>query len=81
MNKIAEIFSSASLHQGKLQHFESLPDPRSRYIIAMTPRSGSSYLCDVLSKTRRFGMPGEFLNEDFIPDIMKKLRVVRRKNI
>jgi len=49
----------------------ALPKVRSRYIIAMTPRSGSSYLCDVMGMTGRLGHPGEFLNPVFIPNMLK----------
>lgn len=56
-----------------LARFEQMADPRRRYIIAMTPRSGSSYLCDVLLRTRVFGKPGERLNEKFIPNMLQKI--------
>jgi len=49
---------------------EKMGEPRSRYIIAMTPRSGSSYLCDMMTRTGRFGVPGEYLNKNFLPKIL-----------
>lgn len=40
--------------------------PRSKYLIAMTPRSGSTMLGQELSRRYGLGHPGEFLNEGFI---------------
>jgi LPS sulfotransferase NodH len=45
--------------------------PKVRYIIAITPRSGSSYLCDVLTHTRSLGKPGEMFSRQFIPNYLK----------
>lgn len=61
MNTIADIFSDPVLNGQLLQDLEAAPEPRSRYIIAMTPRSGSTYLCDVIKNTRRLGKPQEIL--------------------
>ncbi len=61
MNTILDIFSNPDLNTQLLQELEATPDPRSRYIIAMTPRSGSTYLCDVIKQTRRLGKPQEIL--------------------
>jgi trehalose 2-sulfotransferase len=72
MNRIPEIFDYPVVDQQRLDELSAMPDPRRRYLIAMTPRSGSSYLCDVMRRTRRLGRPGEVLNQEFIPGIMKK---------
>ncbi|MBN2700262.1 MAG: hypothetical protein JXR29_02285 [Methylothermaceae bacterium] len=48
-------------------------EPRSRFIVAITPRSGSSYLCDMMKKTGRFGRPDEYLNANFLPGILTKI--------
>ncbi len=45
----------------KLASLRQARTPAVKYMIAMTPRSGSSYLCDVLGQTQRLGSPGEFL--------------------
>lgn len=50
-----------------------MPEPRSRYIIAITPRSGSTYLCDMMMKTKRLGMPEEVLGQLSIPGRMKNI--------
>ncbi len=41
--------------------------------MAITPRSGSSYLCDVMTKIKLFGTPGEMLNQEFIPKIIQRI--------
>jgi LPS sulfotransferase NodH len=73
MNDIPNIFKSLSLDSNRLKELDELTDPRCRYIIAMTPRSGSSYLCDVMKKCKRFGLPDEFINQQFIPANMKRI--------
>jgi len=73
MNDILDIFKNAELDQKKLDALEKTPDPKYRYIIAITPRSGSSYLSDVMANTKQFGKPGEFLNKPFIPNILKAI--------
>lgn len=52
---------SAPGDTSKLERLRQAPTPAVKYMIAMTPRSGSSYLCDVLGQTQRLGAPGEFL--------------------
>lgn len=73
MNSIHTLFESREYDLERVVQIEGTEDPRRRYIIAMTPRSGSSYLCDVLSRTKRFGAPGEFINQEFIPNILEKI--------
>lgn len=46
--------------------------PRIRYVIAITPRSGSSYLCDLLKASKRFGRPDELINQEFLPNFIKR---------
>lgn len=43
------------------------------YMIAMTPRSGSSYLSDLLSNTKLVGRPGEFLPYEHIEIALNNL--------
>lgn len=45
----------------RLDSLRQAPTPAVKYMIAMTPRSGSSYLCDVLVNTKRLGSPSEYL--------------------
>ena len=73
MNDIQKLFSSSIVDDDRIKHIDSLPEPRSRFLIAITPRSGSSYLCDVMTKIKLFGVPGEMINQQFIPEIIKKI--------
>ena len=69
--KIFDIFSAEVSDSVRLKQLREMPSPEMKYIIAMTPRSGTSYLCDVLKSTGQFGKPDEYMNFDFIPDIIK----------
>ena len=73
MNELAKLFEHQGYDMERMMELDSIADPRRCYIIAMTPRSGSSYLCDVLTGTRRLGVPGEILNQQFIPKIIEKI--------
>lgn len=44
------------------------------YLVAISPRSGSSYFIDLLGKTSRLGEPGEYLNPNLIPDMAVSLQ-------
>ncbi|WP_027183044.1 Stf0 family sulfotransferase [Desulfovibrio inopinatus] len=41
------------------------------FIIGITPRSGSSYLCDLLMKTEKVGNPDEYLNTFLLPEVLR----------
>ena len=44
-----------------------------RYVIWFTPRSGSSWLTDIATRTGQLSQPGECFNPSFIPDMAKKM--------
>ena len=67
------MFEDPDIDQDRLRQIEILPEPRSRFLIAITPRSGSSYLCDMMTKIKLFGIPGEVMNQEFIPRIIKRI--------
>lgn len=46
---------------------------RRGYAIFFTPRSGSSWLTDVLSQTRRLGRPEEWFNPTFVPRVARSV--------
>lgn len=51
----------------------AMVDKKPRHlIICFTPRSGSSWLTDLLGSVKVFGKAGEFLNPNFIPAIRKR---------
>jgi LPS sulfotransferase NodH len=72
MATIADIFRNPDLNIPLLQEIEKIPDPRTCYLIAITPRSGSTYLCDVLTQTKRLGRPQEWLGASSIPKRIDK---------
>jgi len=55
----------------KRQQLLDKPAPTLKYIIAFTPRSGSSYLCDVMKRNKVFGRPDEYLSLNFAPDLLR----------
>ncbi|MDP2901795.1 MAG: Stf0 family sulfotransferase [Methylovulum sp.] len=73
MNQIPTLFDNPVLNLKRLQDIEALPEPRSRYIIAITPRSGSTYLCDMMMKTKRLGTPQEVLGQLSINNRLKNI--------
>lgn len=73
MTNLAYYFSDSVCSDERLTQIERQAEPRRRYLVAMTPRSGSSYLCHVIEGTKRLGIPGEYLNQDFIPEIVKTI--------
>lgn len=73
MKNIAELFLKETKDQALADVINQMVDPRLKYIIAITPRSGSSYLCDLIKQTRLLGSPDEYLNHQFIPNILKKI--------
>ncbi len=52
---------------------QSDQSPSFRYAILAQQRSGSNWLCARLSNLREFGIPAEYLNGHFSPDIGKRL--------
>lgn len=72
MTAIKKIFANQEINEKRLKQVEALVDPITKYIIAITPRSGSSHLCDVLKNTQALGRPGELLPKEFIPNILKR---------
>jgi LPS sulfotransferase NodH len=61
MDTISEIFTNPALDEQLLEQLNQAIEPRSRFIIAITPRSGSTYLCDAMKNTNRLGRPQELL--------------------
>jgi len=49
------------------------PPARTNYVIYFTPRSGSSWLTDVLVQTKRMSLANEAFNPDFIPNIARSV--------
>jgi LPS sulfotransferase NodH len=71
VNQIAALFNNTTINLDRLQTIEAIQEPRSRYIIAITPRSGSSYLCDMMTGTKLFGKPQEALDSSNLKNHLK----------
>lgn len=72
MNIVEEIFENQEIDLELVEEIEKKTEPTISYLIAMTPRSGSSHLCDVMKNTKLLGSPGEFFPAEFIPKILVK---------
>ena len=46
---------------------------RQTYCIFFTPRSGSSWLTDVVGSSRKMGRPEEYFNPNFVPNIANRI--------
>ena len=73
MNELKEIFNFLPSDLNRLQELAEQAAPRSRYIIAITPRSGSTYLCDRVKATGRLGCPEELLGQLSLKNYLKKI--------
>lgn len=51
------------------------PAPGLQYLVLFTPRSGSSWLTELLSTNPGFGQPGEWFNDSLVPDIARHFGV------
>ena len=47
------------------------PLPEREYVMYFTPRSGSSWITDIVWQTRRLSLPGEVFNPNFLPNIIQ----------
>jgi LPS sulfotransferase NodH len=72
LQTFADIFS-APVDEERRQAVLAMPQPKMPYLIAFTPRSGSSYLCDVLRQCRLMGRPDEYLSTIFLPRLRQRL--------
>jgi len=67
-NNIKELFKKLNLNE------EYSVTYNKAYMIAMTPRCGSSYLTDLLTNLKNFGRPGEFLPYEHIKIALTNLK-------
>ncbi len=76
MNQTKQIFDDLDVNQINIEllnQIELLPNPSIKYILAITPRSGSSFFADVLSKTKVLGIPREFLSQGILHHLSNKV--------
>ncbi len=68
---LEELFSGIEPDVSVVERMMRLPEPKISYVIYFTPRSGSSWLTDILATTQRLGRANELFNPHFIPNIAK----------
>ncbi|MDF1619818.1 Stf0 family sulfotransferase [Pseudothioclava nitratireducens] len=61
------LFDEVQVDEDKLSRLLGLPEPERRYVVFFTPRSGSSRLTELLSRTGVMSQPGEAFNPAFVP--------------
>lgn len=74
LNEIARFFSELELkeiNEKRLEDLRNTADPPIRLVIAITPRSGSSYLCDLLTSSNCFGIPQEYIHEALFDEFIE----------
>jgi len=67
-------FKRWKLTPAMLYKLEVVLSEKIPYIINFTPRSGSSFLADCLTRSKLAGVPDEYLNPDFVPGMIDILR-------
>lgn len=71
-----DAFTDWSFPPAELQAYQRLVAERKPYLICITPRSGSTYLGDLLRRTRSAGRPGEYLNLVGLGPALQKRRAL-----
>lgn len=66
-------FDPAAVDPDQFARLMQRPAARLRYVIYFTPRTGSSWLTDVATRTGRLSQPGECFNPHFVPAIARRL--------
>lgn len=72
--KVDGLFDGITVNDAKLAKLKSRPWPDRRYVLFFTPRSGSSWLGDLIEQTGAFGNPGEPFNPAIVPRIARRLQ-------
>ena len=68
-----EIFKDITADPQKHAEILRRPPAQKNVVIFFTPRSGSSWLTDILAQTGRFGAANELFNPNFMPSIARTL--------
>lgn len=67
--RLHAIFANNEVDAQAYSRMVKRPLPRHRFVVYFTPRSGSSWLTDVLGQTRSMGCCNEVFNPGFMPNI------------
>ena len=70
---VHSLFENLIIDENVHRRLIDIEDTEVVYIIAITPRSGSSYLASVMRKSKLMGTPGEFLPPVFMKNILQKI--------
>lgn len=65
------LFKNPQFNPEQFRQDMKLHGPARTYVIFFTPRSGSSWLTEILTKSGYLGIPEEWLNPNFIPNTSK----------
>lgn len=68
------LFDGITVNAAKLAKLRSRPWPDRRYVLFFTPRSGSSWLGDLIAQTGQLGNPGEPFNPAMVSKIARRLQ-------
>jgi len=66
-----DLFRNPEFDPDRFETDMTIAPARRRYVIYFTPRSGSSWLTDVLIASKLMGKPQEWFNPNFIPNIAR----------
>ncbi|MBY6202688.1 hypothetical protein KUV65_15030 [Maritalea mobilis] len=77
---IDEYFTRSSENPDRRAKLEAKPLPRRRLVIYFTPRSGSSWLTDLIAQSRRLGAGNELFNPNFVPNIANGIQALGRED-
>jgi trehalose 2-sulfotransferase len=67
----AQIFGSVEHDPAIFETIMQRPEPTKKYVVYFTPRSGSSWLTDILRQTNGMGLANELFNPNFMPGIAR----------
>lgn len=73
MKFAANLFANPDFDRVKFESDLTLEEPRRKLIILFTPRSGSSWLTDMVTRSKQLGKPREWFNPNFIPKITRAM--------
>lgn len=71
MKFATNLFANPDFDLGKFEADLTQKEPRRKLIILFTPRSGSSWLTDMVTRSKQLGKPREWFNPNFIPNITR----------
>lgn len=72
------LFVRTKVDTERREKFAALPMPTHRLVIYFTPRSGSSWLTDIIRQSRRLGSGNEIFNPQFVASIANGIQALGR---